>query len=104
MTDPVPMLPTKEEFSSELNSLFRAHHADGSEFDLTLLEANSSITSPVQECFSLLFRAPADAGPVQDMFSLANERLGQMDLFLVPVKRDEDGLYYEAVFNNIVSS
>ncbi len=40
---------------------------------------------------------------MQDMFSLANENLGQMDLFLVPVRKDEDGLYYEAVFNHIVS-
>ena len=104
MTDPVEKLPTKEEFSSETNSLFRARRSDGTEIDLTLLEARSAISNAVQESFSLLFRAPVDVVPMQDMFSLANENLGQMDLFLVPVKKDEDGLYYEAVFNNIVSS
>ncbi len=104
MTDPIEKLPTKEEFSSAINSLFHARQADGSEFDLTLLESSTPISNPVQECFSLLFRAPADAVPVQSIFRLANERLGEMDLFLVPVKKDEDGLYYEAVFNNIASS
>ena len=104
MTEPVVKLPSKEEFSSETNSLFRARQSDGTEIDLTLVESRSSISSPVQECFSLLFRAPADTVPVQDMFSLTNEKLGRMDLFLVPVKKDEDGLYYEAVFNYVVSN
>jgi hypothetical protein len=49
-----------------------------------------------------LFRAPLDAPPFQNMFHLEHEKLGVMDLFLVPVKQKEDCLVFEAVFNHLV--
>lgn len=48
--------------------------------------------------FSLVFRGPADPVLPQRMYRLELERLGALDLFLVPVRRDGDGTHYEAVF------
>jgi hypothetical protein len=35
------------------------------------------------------------------MYQLQHERLGAFELFLVPVGQDQDGVYYEAVFNRL---
>lgn len=48
--------------------------------------------------FSLLFACAEPAEPVQAMCHLEHEGLGRLDVFLVPVGRDERGLLLEAVF------
>lgn len=102
MSDVAEKLPTKEEFSLHSEVVFHAEAGEGEGFDLSLLEVDEVISNEVQESFSLLFRAPGDAPPVQGIYRLEHAGLGKMDLFLVPVKKDESGLYYEAVFNNLV--
>ena len=37
----------------------------------------------------------------QGMYQLQHDQLGALELFLVPVGRDHEGLYYEAVFNRL---
>jgi hypothetical protein len=54
-----------------------------------------------QESFSLLFKGPADRMLPQQTYSLENGHIGQVDIFLVPVDRDHDGIYYEAIFNRM---
>ncbi len=64
MTDPVEKLPTKEEiFVLRQTLFFGPVNLTENEINLTLVEARSSISNAVQESFSLLFRAPADAVP-----------------------------------------
>jgi len=104
MTDAPATLPTKDQFFSELNSNFRAQMGDGPAFDLTLVDSKVQLSTPTQECFTLLFKAPVESEPVQSIYQLENESLGPMNLFLVPVKKDDEGLYYEAVFNHIISA
>jgi hypothetical protein len=96
-------LPTKEAFSGEIDSRFCARIGDGPEFDLFLEKVVDGVSSPLQESFSLRFRAPLDASQVQSIYRLKNEKLGAMDLFLVPIKKDKSGLYYEAVFNHFLN-
>jgi hypothetical protein len=48
--------------------------------------------------FSLTFRGPVDPVLAQRIYRLQLERLGALELFLVPVGRDGDGTHYEAVF------
>ncbi|MGE3466696.1 MAG: hypothetical protein AB7J13_07160 [Pyrinomonadaceae bacterium] len=92
-------LPAKEDFSAALNQTFQVAAGDGSVFDLVLSAINSHVSSEQQENFSLLFRGPVEAPAKQGTYRLENEELGSMDIFLVPVKKDEAGLYFEAVFN-----
>src|SRR2546427_339946 len=94
-------LPSKEEFADQVNSVFRADLNGGGACDFHLVKVEGVISNSVQECFSLLFRAPADAPAFQNIYRLDNEALGKMDLFLVPVKKDEAGVYFEAVFNHL---
>lgn len=49
--------------------------------------------------FALLFRVRTRDQLPQGMFALTHERLERLELFLVPVGRDADGLLLEAVFN-----
>ena len=53
-----------------------------------------------QEGFTLLFCAPNRPALPQRIYSLEHETLGKIEMmFLVPVAEDENGRYYEAVFN-----
>ncbi len=49
--------------------------------------------------FALLFRASAAADLWQGMATISNDAAGTLELFLVPVREDETGRYFEAVFN-----
>lgn len=96
-------LPNRETFAEHLNTNFTAQTDAEKEFEITLVEAKSIISNKIQECFALLFCAPPDAPAVQQSFQLDHNTLGKMELFLVPVKKNEDGLFYEAVFNRILA-
>jgi len=48
--------------------------------------------------FSLLFTGPAEPLLEQAIYTLENDELGTMGLFLVPVAADAEGADYEAVF------
>ncbi|HEV2507898.1 MAG TPA: hypothetical protein VGV39_32830 [Mesorhizobium sp.] len=49
--------------------------------------------------FSLMFRSGSQVVLPQKLYKLKNATLGQMEIFLVPVARDKDGIVYQAVFN-----
>ena len=49
--------------------------------------------------FSLIFRGASPVVLPQKLYSLTNAKLGRLDLFLVPVGRDRDGVLYQALFN-----
>jgi hypothetical protein len=49
--------------------------------------------------FSLVFRSPPGGPLPQRIYRLQHEELGALDLFLVPIGPDADGMCYEAVFS-----
>lgn len=102
MTETAVALPRKEQFSEQLDSIFRAEFGEGRAVDLVLCEFTPGVSNKVQDSFSLTFRAPGDVPPVQSIYHLENASLGPMDLFLVPVRQDDEGLYFEAVFNRLL--
>ena len=87
-----------DDFLPHLNSRFQMM-ADGATHELELAQVTENSPSPRQEQFVLLFRAPLTAPSQQGIFQLQHERLGSGAMFLVPVSRNADGLFYEAVFN-----
>lgn len=103
MADPRTQLPTLQEFLEVVNTRFEIRVEDGEPVDFTLVKCDSVISNEQQECYSLLFRGPAAQPPVQAIYSLKNDQLGRLELLLVPVKRDEDGLYFEAVINHLLN-
>ena len=51
-----------------------------------------------REPFAVLFHGPADRILEQGIRRLGHPRLGEFDIFLVPVGLDDAGCAYEAVF------
>jgi hypothetical protein len=49
--------------------------------------------------FTVEFLGPSDPVAAQQTVRLNNERVGQLEIFIVPVGRDDSGTAYEAVFN-----
>ena len=93
--------PTKEQFFRQADRTFRASGPGLADVDALLVECREMVDSELQETFSLVFRVPADVPAVQGTYQLENEELGAVDLFLVPIRSDEQGLYLEALFNRL---
>ena len=89
-------------FAENLNTLFRMIVDDSSVIELELIEVISRKSTPRQEQFSLIFRAPPDTQISQGAFMLEHDRLEAGELFLVPVALDSNGLYFQAVFNRLI--
>lgn len=87
------------DFLSHLNSRFQMTAEDGSTHELELVQVTENSPSPRQEQFVLQFRAPLTAPSSQSIYELQHEQLGSGSIFLVPVNRKAEGLFYEAVFN-----
>lgn len=94
-------LPSKQAFSAVTDSIFKAHNGESRGIDIRLLEVDEIVSNEFQENFTLLFLAPLETDPQQGIYHLEHDGLGAMDLFLVPVKKDDSGIYFEAVFNLI---
>ena len=104
MTEQGVPLPTKVEFSQQLGRKFRATSPEIPAFDLELVEFNEIADTEDQETFSLIFQTEPEVLPDQKMYTIENADLGAMDLFLVPVKKDQAGLYFEVVINRFKHS
>lgn len=91
---------TRETFASLADKQFRLDSEDGS-IDLRMKEAVDMGTSPGddrRQPFTVTFEGPADPVLPQSIYTLANEELGTLEIFLVPVASDSTGTDYEAVF------
>ena len=97
----ISTLPTREQFSQQMDQVFRGHSPAGSEIEMTLAEFKDVFESDTQETFTLIFRAPADAPAEQGTYIFQNEALGEQAIFLVPVGRDENAVLFEAVYNRL---
>ncbi len=91
-------------FAEQLNTKFTIPVSDSDALVLELIKAEDTGSSPRQEQFSLIFRGPADRAIPQGTYRMEHDNLGQMNLFLVPVAKQEDGMHYQAVFNRFRES
>ena len=101
-----PMLDrlTVAMFAEQIGKTFRLQLADGPALELVLVEArNLSLppgnSGPRRDPFSLLFRGPKAPMLPQRIYPLENEAFGRLEIFLVPIGADADGVKYEAIFN-----
>jgi hypothetical protein len=93
---------SSEALANSINTTFRMSSDSLAPVDIELVEFKPGKSIPTQEQFALLFRAPREAPAEQGTFKMQHHALGEFDLFLVPVRRDADNLYYEAVFNRLL--
>ena len=98
----MPATLTEKEFSQHLNTKFQLKLTDG-ELTLELVEVQGYPAGPNErggmERFSVFFDGPGDVRLPQHIYQLAHERMGEFEIFLVPVSGDAQGYRYEAVFN-----
>lgn len=92
----------QEEFARCVDEKFSVTGDPAGAFDIRLVDVNGRTNTPGQEIFALLFHGPRAPYLPQGIHKLVNERLGELDIFLVPVGQDSDGFQYEAVFNRLV--
>jgi hypothetical protein len=73
------------------------------EMPLTLIEVKPLPVHPfpgmMREPFSLLFRSESQVVLPQRMYRLTNTQMGVLEVFLVAIARDTQGILYQAVFN-----
>ncbi len=95
---------THDAFARNQNTIFRVRVDDSLAVDLELTKVSEHLLSENQERFSVIFRGPNDQFLGQGTRRLEHDELKSLDLFLVPIGRDEAGSYYEAVFNRLRSA
>ncbi|MDQ1639915.1 MAG: hypothetical protein QOF62_3254 [Pyrinomonadaceae bacterium] len=97
------MAMTNTAFSETLDSDFLLEDETRSQ-NLKLIKVSERKAVPPYEQFSIMFRGDTDMALEQGTFHLEHPSMGALDIFLVPVKRDEEGMYYEAIFSNIAEA
>jgi hypothetical protein len=92
---------THEEFAQHAGTTFHAQVDENTNVPLELTQVSELKLYPQQEEFTLEFRGPLNMFLDQGVRNFKHERMGQFELFIVPVKQDAEGFYYEAIFNRI---
>ena len=97
---------TKATFGSLVGERFRLHVSAGTTVEVELIEAlglpdrpRRGGQAPVREPFSLVFRGPREFLLPQRIYAIQQAALGTAGIFLVPIKPDDLGHRYEAIFN-----
>ncbi len=91
---------TQETFAPRKGETFELSDEELGELALELaaVESNGLQGRAERQQFSLQFHGPRDPVLPQRIYHLENAEMGGMDLFLVPIHRDDAGTIYEAVF------
>ena len=92
---------THKGFSDQLNTKFQLRLDENTSVEMELIEVSELKLYPQQEEFTIVFRGPLNAFLGQGTGNFRHEQMGDFDLFIVPVRQDEQGFYYEAVFNRL---
>lgn len=99
--EPAPARLTLETFRPAVGQPFTVGDEGGAEVELILAEAAEADARPHAPgpSFSLLFHGPADPFMPQATYRFVHASLGAMEIFIVPLGRDEHSTVYEAVFS-----
>jgi len=91
-----------EGFAPHLNETFVVGLGDAS-VEMTLVQATKGRPQTYEglrkEPFSLLFKCAKPVILPQKIYPFQNVSFGRLDIFIVPVGREKDGIVYQAVFN-----
>ena len=93
---------TRTLFMEHLNSKFQMFIGPETSAEVELVEVEERRSTPRQEQFAVIFRAPASVPAQQGMYKLKHDVLGEFEILLVPFKRDNESIYFEAFFNRLL--
>ena len=96
---------TANSFTPAVGETFALDAGEAGRLELELLESRlHDPDAPAEDeggtraPFSLVFRGPSDPVLPQRIYRLEHEAVGAIEIFIVPIERDEAGTSYEAVF------
>lgn len=96
---------TLETFSPLVGASFQMGDDSGAPLSLQLEDAQALSDEPpalpegtTRRPFALTFLGPLDPPVAQGTYCLLNDAMGALEIFVVPISRDPDGMRYEAVF------
>jgi hypothetical protein len=93
---------TEKEFSQHVGTKFHTG-LEQQQIDLELVEVKGYQPKDNEqegmERFSIFFVGPRDKFLPQQTYRMEHERMGEFEIFLVPVSGDDKSFRYEAVFN-----
>jgi len=91
---------TKESFEPIKGSMFTVQLGEDTTLllQLKVVAGNGLKGAASREQFSLHFHGPATPALVQRTYRLEHPQFGALEIFLVPIRKDADGMIYEAVF------
>jgi hypothetical protein len=81
---------------------FEVLHDPQRVFSLLMTQVIEHAKTERIETFSLFFHGPPDRFLPQGIYRLRQAKLGELEIFLVPIAQDKDGFQYEAVFNHML--
>ncbi len=90
-------LPSRSAFAGCIGNTFRICASEDRAETVTLIEVKEGSSGP-KEQFSVIFRGGQGDYLPQRIYPMEHEGLGRMDLFLVPIGPDDQGMLYQAVF------
>jgi hypothetical protein len=90
-----------ETFSSLKNTGFGLYDGALKVARVELIQATALKSRPRLEAFSLVFKGPAGRPLDQNTYRVRHDGLKPFNLLIVPFKRDDSGVYYEAIFNRL---
>lgn len=92
---------TEESFSPFLHQKFQIRCDFADPFEAELMETKAmgeGASDTKRRPFSVVLRGPEQQEPMQGLYRITHEKMGTMELFLVPFGSDDEGMLYEAVF------
>jgi len=104
MTDPSnhPADLSRDRFAACLNTIFRVVGEPFQGLELELVRVSEQRASQHWMSFSIEFHGRAERLLEQHLYTLEHPAFGALDLFLVPIGKEQQGFLYEAVFNLMV--
>ena len=90
-----------DDFNSCLDQPFNLE-LDSSTYPLKLISVDKHPDSAAMgdhKAFSVVFRGESTPVLEQQIYRIKHDKLGDMELFIVPIGPDEEGMCYEAVFS-----
>ena len=90
---------THELFNDVIGDSFSIEAEGVTAVELASVEVKPSLAGAARAPFVLTFHGPADVLLPQSIYVLEHNKLGRLEIFLVPVDQAENHVIYEAVFN-----
>lgn len=97
MTAPLDCLAA-DDFAPHVGSAFRSL-APPLDLQLTAIEPAGTGSFPGRAPFSLFFHGPRVPLLAQKIYALEHPALGRLEIFLVPIGLEGEGVRYQAVFS-----